>query len=364
MEKPKKKSFGKKLLAAVGIVLLAVVLVFGWLLGWLTLSEYKPEEREVLEVSGAASKLLNAGDTVKIMTWNVGYGALGDNADFFMDGGTGVRTADEDRVERNVESVLGEIYAVYPDVIFLQETDRDSARSHHIDEAAWIAEACALCQSTFAYNYRVLFVPYPVPPIGKVGSGLLTLSAYPVTASERVQLPCPFSWPVRLGNLKRCLMVDRVPIRDSDKELVLINLHLEAYDDGEGKIAQTEMLRQVLQAEADAGNYVIAGGDFNQIFSSVENPWPSREGMWLPGEIDVSAFGAGWQFAMDTAAPSCRSLDQPYVGANRDTFQYYLIDGFIVSEGLEILSLETRDLGFVSSDHNPVVMEVRLPATY
>ena len=50
-----------------------------------------------------------------------------------------------------------------------------------------------------------------------------------------MQLPCPFSWPTRIANLKRCLLVERIPIADSDKELVLVNLHLEAYDDGEGK---------------------------------------------------------------------------------------------------------------------------------
>jgi endonuclease/exonuclease/phosphatase family metal-dependent hydrolase len=55
------------------------------------------------------------------------------------------------------------------------------------------------------------------------------------------------------------------------KYLVLVNLHLEAYDDGEGKKAQTEMLKQILQEEADQGNYVIAGGDFNQTFSGTDD---------------------------------------------------------------------------------------------
>lgn len=358
-DKPK-KSVGKRILRGVGIVLGVVVLFVVWLFGWLTVGEYKPDDVETVEIEGEATELLYPGSTVKIVSWNMGYGALGDNADFFMDGGSGVRTADEDRVRENVQAVIDELTALEPDVIFLQESDRDSSRSYGIDEAGWIADSFPGYQSTFAYNYRVLYVPYPVPPIGKVNSGILTLSAYPIAASERIQLPCPFSWPLRLGNLKRCLMVDRVPIYGTDKELVLINLHLEAYDDGEGKIAQTEMLREILQAEADAGNYVIAGGDFNQIFSSIVNPYPSREGMWLPGEIDVTAFDPGWQFAMDTTLPSCRSLDRPLIGADIDDFQFYLIDGFIVSSNLVITALRTQNLGFVNSDHNPVVMEVFL----
>lgn len=353
-----------KVLLTVGILLAVIAAVVIFLFGWLTLGEYRPADVESVEVAGEASELLCPGDTVRIVTWNMGYGALGDNADFFMDGGTSVYTADEERVTENVNAVIAELQYLAPDVIFLQEADVDSARSYGIDETALIADALPGYQTTFAYNFRVMFVPYPVPPIGGVNGGILTLCAYPVSSSERVQLPCPFSWPVRVANLKRCLMVDRVPIYGTDKELVLINLHLEAYDSGEGKLAQTEMLRELLETEAAAGNYVIAGGDFNQIFSSVPNPFPSREGMWLPGEIDVSVFSPGWQFAMDTTLPSCRSLDQPLIGADTENFQYYLIDGFIVSKDLAITALYTQNLGFVNSDHNPVFMEVRLPAAY
>ncbi len=363
MKGKEKRSAGplpRALLGAV-IALAVLVLFFLWLLIWLSLGEFRPEDVEEITPEGKASDILYPGEYVTVMTWNMGYGALGDNADFFMDGGKGVRTADEDRVKENVAAVRDEITEFSPDVVFLQECDVDSARSHRVDEAAFLTTALRGYESCFAYNYRVLYVPYPLPTIGQVNSGLLTLSRYSASEAERVQLPCPFSWPVRLLNLKRCLLVERIPIRYSDKELVLVNLHLEAYDDGEGKAAQTAQLRQLLEAEAEAGNYVIAGGDFNQIFSGVENPYPSREGMWLPGELDTNAFTEGWQFLMDIEKPSCRSLDRPLAGADTEDFQYYLIDGFIVSEELSVEYLGTHDLGFVNSDHNPVFLVVRLP---
>lgn len=56
-------------------------------------------------------------------------------------------------------------------------------------------------------------------------------------------------------NLKCCLLVSRIPLADTDKELVVINLHLEAYDNGEGKEAQTRELLEVLRAERKQGNY-------------------------------------------------------------------------------------------------------------
>ena len=63
---------------------------------------------------------------------------------------------------------------------------------------------------------------------------------------------------------------------------------------------------------------------------------------------------------MGSSAPTCRSLDQPYAGADKESFQYYLIDGFIVSANIQVNSLATQDLGFVNSDHNPVLMMVTL----
>jgi endonuclease/exonuclease/phosphatase family metal-dependent hydrolase len=152
-----------------------------------------------------------------------------------------------------------------------------------------------------------------------------------------------------------------MPVNGSDKELVVVNLHLEAYDSGEGKIAQTKQLADFLAQEAEKGNYVIAGGDFNQIFSSEDyNAFEVKEGLWAPGVIDVSEIKGDWQFLMDEKVPSCRSLDRALEGADKDDFQYYLIDGFIVSGNIDVEKYETQDLGFKNSDHNPVVMEIKL----
>ena len=358
----KKMQVWKKILFGIISVLCIFALAYGLLLLYLTATEYKPEATEKLALAGeAAQKEISLGDSLKIMTWNVGYGALGDNADFFMDGGSHVNTADQTRVSLNLEGISRELKAVSPDVVFLQEVDRDSARSHYLDEMRTITDKINGYQNVFAYNYRTEFIPYPWPPIGKVQSGILTLSRYQIVDAERVQLPCPFSWPIRLAQLKRCLMINRIPIAGTDHELVLVNLHLEAYDDGEGKKAQTQMLQSILQKESEAGNYVIAGGDFNQTFSNTDiSAFPVFAGKWHAGSIAIQDFGSAWQMRMDSAQPSCRSLDQPYAGSDKKNFQYYVIDGFIVSANIQINSCRTQNLQFQNSDHNPVVMEVTL----
>ncbi len=352
----------KRILQVAGVAAAAILAVFLILLIWLTVTEYKPEEIEKLVVDGNANKTVQSGELVSVMTWNIGYGALGDNADFFMDGGTMVHTADEDRINENMAAINTEISSLNPDVVFLQEVDIDSKRSSYINEQRLICDAQSGYCNTFANNYKVSYVPYPMPTIGKVDCGLLTLSGYQVADAERISLPCPFSYPIRIANLKRCLMVDRIPVEGSDKELVLVNLHLEAYDDGEGKAEQTRVLKEFLQKEVDAGNYVIAAGDFNQVFAGVDtSAYPIiRDDLWKPGEIDTASFGDDLSFQTDNSIPSCRSLDQPYEGADIENFQYYLIDGFIVSSNISVESVETQDLGFRNADHNPIFMKVKL----
>jgi hypothetical protein len=86
----KKTPVWKKIILAVIIVILCLLLTFGILILVLTATEYRPEDTEAVTVNGKYSKTLSAGDSIRVLTWNIGYGALGDNADFFMDGGSHV----------------------------------------------------------------------------------------------------------------------------------------------------------------------------------------------------------------------------------------------------------------------------------
>ena len=351
----------RKLIKVIAFLLTVVIAVAAVGILVLTIAEYKPADTEAVVSAGTANGQLHAGDTVRVVSWNLGFGALGDNADFFMDGGSMVTTADRERVEQNLNDIVGFLTGESPDIIFLQEVDLNSDRTYRIDERAVLSKAFPDDVSQFAYNYRALYVPYPLPPIGHVESGLLTYSRYQIASGSRIQLPCPFSWPVRMVNLKRCLLVSRIPVADTGRELVMVNLHLEAYDDGAGKAAQTAMLAAFLKAECDKGNYVIAGGDFNQIFSNADSErWPVREGMWTPGVINVNDFDSRLSLLMDGRVPTCRSLDKPYAGADKDDFQYYLIDGFIVSDNLVVENLETVQLDFTASDHNPLRLTLTL----
>ncbi|MBO5953523.1 MAG: endonuclease [Oscillospiraceae bacterium] len=352
----KKRIFRKLLIilgGVVGVILLALIA----LIVFLTVTEYRPEERQTAERIELDDDTAPAGKSLTVYSWNIGYAGLGKESDSFMDGGTMVNPPSQEAVEKNFSGVKDFIAAHKADAWMLQEVDLNSARTKGMDQLKRLAEVYT-GNLAFAYNYKCAFVPIPVPPIGRVESGIATMTKVQMDGNaERVALPCPFSWPVRTANLKRCLLVTRLAVSGTDRELVLVNLHLEAYDDGEGKLAQTKRLLELLQAEYEKGNYVIAGGDFNQTFPGTLDTFPIRnDRYWTPGVMENTALPEGWQYAYDGDTATCRLLDRPY----DKNSQLYVLDGFIVSPNVQIDAVEAVDLGFAHSDHNPVKLNVTL----
>lgn len=355
-----KKIFIRSCMAIGGIALL-LLSAFAALILFLSVTEFKPDDTMDVSMNHPVEQKITVDTDISLMTWNIGNAVLGDNADFFMDGGKHVKTSTKERMKKNLTGITDYIQSEKPDIVFFQELDIDSARSYRTDQERYLADSLTQYTESFAKNYSCEFVPFPFPPLGKMESGISTFSRFSVTHAQRKSLPVPFSWPVRLANLKRCLLISRLPVENSEHDLVLVNLHLEAYDQGEGKAAQTDMLRTILEEERKKGNYVIAGGDFNQTFSASANPmFPEIDGVWHAGTIENSDFSEQWQLLMDEDTPSCRSLDRPFVGEDRDGFQFYQIDGLIVSDNIQVSEYHVDDLNFVCSDHNPLLMKFRL----
>lgn len=117
------KRMKKKFLKVITTVVTVIIATFLVLVGYLTITEFKPNAVEQLAVEAKGEKTLQINDSISVLTWNIGYGALGDNADFFMDGGKMVYTSDAKRVQENIDAINKEITSLNPDVIMLQEVD-------------------------------------------------------------------------------------------------------------------------------------------------------------------------------------------------------------------------------------------------
>ena len=352
-----KKNFNvKKILKIIGIVIgsmLGLIILFFF---FIMITDYKPEDRMNLEVEGDDAEFDK--DYFDIVTLNTGYAGLGEEMDFFMDGGEGVNPESKEKVQENIDGINSILDLFDADFFFLQEVDKDSSRSFHIDETK--AFKSSYNTRVYAQNYVCSWVPYPMPMIGAVDSGLMTLSKHKISSAERISLPNNISWPKSMFMLKRCMEVSRVPIKGSDKELVLVNFHLEAYDTDESKEQQNSVVMNFIKSEYDKGNYVLAGGDFNMNFPGMTNQLPQIQGkdIWRPGKLFPDMLPEGFSFAYDTSVPTCRSLDKPFEGLTEN--QLYSLDGYVYSPNLEVELCIAINCNFRYTDHNPVYLRVHL----
>jgi len=348
---------------AIIIVLLPFIL-FGLYVGgnilFAFLTDFKPAEKEAIELRGMPSKQM-PDSVLTFLNWNVGYGGLGQKADFFYDGGTTVISPKED-VEGYIAGIQKTLLgADSVDFILLQEVDSLAKRTHRINEIQPWGNASKGYGYSFATNYNVKFVPLPYTnPLGKVVAGLMSFSKYFPKEISRYQYPGRFEFPRYLFFLDRCFLLFRYPLANG-KELLVINTHNSAYDDtGEMKKGELNLLRSFLLSEYAKGNYIVVGGDWNQCppnFDPMKFNAGKTEVPYTPEIQDSNYLPKGWKWAVDETYPTNRNLITAYNPSQTFTT---VIDYYLVSPNVEPLVVKTIDMQFAYSDHQPVFMKVKL----
>lgn len=336
---------------AIGVGIFLLFLVFA------TIDDYRPEEVTFYENTNAADQLSDSAE-LDILIWNIGYAGLDASMDFFYDGGENMRPTEEG-VLRNMEGISATLsdYSDY-DFVMLQEVDKNSKRSYRLNEYDLIKAQFEDYHYSFGKNYNVAFVPIPLKePMGKVESGLMTLSKYSPSRVERHSFPGNYSWPMKLFMLDRCFLVNRIGTKDG-MEVVLVNTHNSAYDDGSLRSQQMSFLKTFLLEEYQKGNYVIVGGDWNQSPHGFVPELPSHlfDTINLT-YVDKDYPDPDWTWAFDPLVPTNRRVGTPYDRANSLTT---VIDYFLLSPNVHLEEVETIDLDFLYSDHQPVRVKVRL----
>lgn len=337
-------------------LLLILAGAFVLFLIYASLDDYKPEEILPKELANEPD-IIQDTTSLKLLIWNIGYAGLDASMDFFYDGGKQMRPGREGVID-NMEGILSTLSPYQEsDFILLQEVDKKSKRSYKVDQYAAISNQFADHHNFFAKNYDVAFVPIPVKePMGKVESGLMTLSIAFPSVVERRSFPGNYSWPVKLFMLDRCFLVNRYKV-SNQKELVLVNTHNSAYDDGSLRAEQMDYLRDFLLAEYEKGNFVLVGGDWNQTPHGLAPELPDhifdQENLTY---IEKNYPATDWIWAFDPALPTNRRVKTPYDQASSLTT---IIDFYLLSPNLQVLEVQTVDLGFEYSDHQPVQLIVR-----
>lgn len=336
----------------------------GWLFSWIIIGiiiflvtihfmAYAPQKVEQLTIVARAEKMNQ--DTIKIVSWNIGYAGLGSDMDFFYDGGQSVQTS-KGRTEQNLRAISSFLASHKDaDFILLQEVDLDSKRSYNINQYDTLISALGDKFSGYVgLNYVAPYVPYPFyNTIGGVRSGIVTFSRHTPARATRYAYPGGFSWPMSMFNLKRCLLSLEIPMADSST-LYVSNTHNTAYDTGGMRQGELEFIRSMFAQTP----YFVVAGDWNSNPTGYKATNAETQNEYFsPLAIPQGTFAKDWSVAYDDSTHTARYGYEPY---NASTTTRTTIDFLVAGPKIEVIHKKCIDLGFENSDHNPIIFTIIL----
>nr|WP_252893100.1 endonuclease/exonuclease/phosphatase family protein [Lentilactobacillus otakiensis] len=340
-----------------------LVLIVGVYVAYVYLTYHRVPDNVKLKPHNRNSQVLQTNHQYKAMTFNIGYAAYPKNYSFFMDGGKYSRAFSKQSVLNDLNGIHKAVQQVDPTLMFFQEVDTNGDRSFHVNEVQWLRDRMSNYSSVYAQNYDSAYLFYPLTrPIGRAKSGLVTLAKAKISDSTRYQLPIDTDFN-KFMDLDRAISVTHIPVNNG-KQLAVINLHMSAFTkNAKVRKAQIEKLFAKMKIEQAAGNYVMVAGDYNhdmlgnspEVFGTTgkrmnwTHPFPADQ---LPKGFRIAKQGLA-----DAKVPSVRANGTPYHPGKTYTS---LIDGFLLSDNIQVNRVHVKSLGFKNSDHNPEVLEFEL----
>lgn len=300
------------------------------------------------------SPSLQPGDELTVISWNIHYG--------------GGPTLEVGRGQSRAEVVgfLDEIAAFIresgADIAALQEVDRSAVRSYDIDQLAWLQEATGLPYAAWTPTWQAGWVPHPgLNPkdhIGRVESGQIVLSRFPLRNAQHIRLPQPpQSVPLYNRFYLHRHLTDVTANLGPGIDLRIVNAHLEAFHSANR------------QAHAAIGIETVGSDTSRTLLLGDMNCTPPeaklRQGFPDEPETDMSQDNTidalrsinGMQEVVPTsvyAADESAWFTFPASDPNRR------LDYIFHGDGLSMVRAEVPTFDAPASDHLPVVARFRL----
>jgi endonuclease/exonuclease/phosphatase family metal-dependent hydrolase len=293
-----------------------------------------------------------AGNTLSVLTWNLGYGGLGEESEFVADGGDSLFPPSGKIVDKNIKGIrtlLKKYKKQGVDVFCLQEVSSGSFLNYWRDVLHHTRKTLSGMDNSFLLEVNIRFIIQTL----KVLHGNAIFSRKHVSKMESKPLTkIAFrGWdilPMHYG-----LHIARLPLQGSGAYWVVINVHLAPYE-ANNREAQVESVLRYAQKEYEKGNHVIIAGDWNLLLSEAIAP-TGPETEWT-SSFPKQILPTGWQVAAGSNEPTVRLLNTHYApGANYTA----VVDGFVVSPNVQVNRVETdAKHRFRYSDHNPSLLHV------
>lgn len=286
-------------------------------------------------------------DSITVVTWNLGYGGLGEGSDFFADGGKSYLPPGPGAPRASAAAIADWLAQSDADVILTQENASPSVVNFWTDLKGRIDRALPEHQRVFHPDFQTRYLP---PPL-RIRNGLASYFRHGLMDSAIWDMPSdgdPYDGPLR-----RRYGALAATMQGPGGVWTVVNLHTSAFDEGAAlRRRQLSAILERAQREHAAGRRVVIGGDFN--LRLVETDFPhttGQEHLFWVHDFPTDLLPQGWRLVADPRAPTVRTNERPYQAGWNYTA---VIDGFIVSPDVEVVSATTADLGFRHSDHHPV----------
>jgi endonuclease/exonuclease/phosphatase family metal-dependent hydrolase len=269
-------------------------------------------------------------------------------------------------IARTTDEVARIIREEDPDVVLLQEVDDGAKRTDYADQLRALLSRLpgAYRCHTSTFYWKARFVPHR-RIMGSVGMKLSTISKYRISASIRHSLAAgPHNLLVRQFHPKRAILEARLPV-ESGTDLVVLNLHLEAFPNGSDVMArQVSQLDAVLTRLSEEDHPFVAGGDFNLLPPGQWSRLVPAQAAAYRRDTEMAPLYAKYQVVPSLAnleGPTCSSWlthfpnDPGVAGPDRT------IDYLVLSTKLKVLDAHVRQQDTQkTSDHLPVVAVLQL----
>lgn len=151
----------KIVLICVGGFLAFVLTLVGGFLIFASATTLQVKDAEEMPINGNITTKVDKSKDMKLLTWNVGYGALDEKQDCYWDGGEGVTGESKEVVENNIKAINTKIQEINPDAFFIQEIDINSKRSFNVNELQMLRDADEVnYNNSYACNFKAGFIQF------------------------------------------------------------------------------------------------------------------------------------------------------------------------------------------------------------
>ena len=219
-------------------------------------------------VTSSSSEEPQTIESLKVMTWNIRFGA--GRIPFFGDscGDRGLMT--ESETIGYLDSIVAYINLTLPDILLLQEVDVSSKRSAYVNQLQYILDNTHLNYGGYASMWNVEILPSD--GLGKIDTGNAILSRWKVSDAERIKLPLRTDQDdlTQYFYLRRNILKAKINIPQLDTTLYAVNIHATAFATDDTKQKHIARYKEVLDDLDLLGATFVTGGDFNSIPTDAE----------------------------------------------------------------------------------------------